>query len=347
METLPRSQLRRRPDAAGVRRAGAARSSRRAATWRERRDCASLVEARGRARRGRRGRPAAAEGDDAGRSRARRESARAAVIVDYHMHLRDAEGRIAQTLDTVERFVETAAARGVDEIGFTEHVYYFRETRDAGISRTRPSVASTTSTSTVEAVLEAKRRGLPVKLGLEVDFVPERQARARGAARALSVGLPARIGALAGRAGGRPGAGRLGRASGWRRLAPLRRRARPARRERRGRLLAHPDLVKIFGRRPSRRLAELHARAAEAVAAGGVASRSRPRGCASRSVSCTRIRASGGVRPARRRHHDRLRRARPKLVGRGLRPGAHACARGRVRDGDGVRGPTGRREPLG
>ena len=50
------------------------------------------------------------------------------MIVDYHMHLRDERGEIAFTADAVERFVERASARGVDEIGFTEHVYYFRET---------------------------------------------------------------------------------------------------------------------------------------------------------------------------------------------------------------------------
>ena len=51
------------------------------------------------------------------------------VIVDYHMHLRDPEERVTHSLEAIERFVETAAARGVDEIGFTEHVYYFRQTR--------------------------------------------------------------------------------------------------------------------------------------------------------------------------------------------------------------------------
>jgi histidinol phosphatase-like PHP family hydrolase len=51
------------------------------------------------------------------------------VIVDYHMHLRDSDERITHTVQAAERFVETAAARGVDEIGFTEHVYYFAQTR--------------------------------------------------------------------------------------------------------------------------------------------------------------------------------------------------------------------------
>ena len=64
--------------------------------------------------------------------------------------------------------------RGVDEIGITEHVYYFSETRDFWalpyqVERSRVELGSY-----CDAVLEAKRRGLPVKLGLEVDWVPER-----------------------------------------------------------------------------------------------------------------------------------------------------------------------------
>ncbi len=54
------------------------------------------------------------------------------VIVDYHMHLRRAGAGRSEDVDlrvaTIEPFLETAAARGVDEIGFTEHVYYFRQT---------------------------------------------------------------------------------------------------------------------------------------------------------------------------------------------------------------------------
>lgn len=45
------------------------------------------------------------------------------MILDYHMHLRDPEERIAHTTSAVEPFVETAASRGSDEIGFAEVEY--------------------------------------------------------------------------------------------------------------------------------------------------------------------------------------------------------------------------------
>ncbi len=98
------------------------------------------------------------------------------MIVDYHLHLRDEKGRIDHTFHAVERFLETAAARGVDELGFTEHVYYFRETREIWEAPYLTERCHYDFAPYCDALLEAKRRGLPVKLGLEVDYVAGRQA---------------------------------------------------------------------------------------------------------------------------------------------------------------------------
>lgn len=97
-----------------------------------------------------------------------------AVIVDYHMHLRDERGAIDHTADAVEPFVERAAERGVDEIGFTEHVYYFEQTRPLWHWRYYVERCHFDLDTYVDGVIEAKQRGLPVKLGLEVDWMGER-----------------------------------------------------------------------------------------------------------------------------------------------------------------------------
>jgi histidinol-phosphatase (PHP family) len=97
------------------------------------------------------------------------------LIVDYHMHLRDPDERIDHTTAATERYVETAARRGVDEIGFTEHVYYFRQTRRIWDSAYQLERCVYDLDAYADAVVEAKRQGLPVKLGLEVDYVGGRQ----------------------------------------------------------------------------------------------------------------------------------------------------------------------------
>jgi len=94
------------------------------------------------------------------------------VIVDYHMHLRDGQERLTFTVEAVERFVEAAAARGVDEIGFTEHVYYFRQTKEVWTLPYQTERCKYDLDDYAGAVVDAKRQGLPVKLGLEVDWWP-------------------------------------------------------------------------------------------------------------------------------------------------------------------------------
>ncbi len=113
---------------------------------------------------------------------------------DYHVHLHphqptDAgppQGEYPPGL--IESFVEAAAARGVDELGFTEHLYRCREAAPVlgpfWDRETRPDLAAATKKMVeddltlsledyVAAVTAAKDRGLSVKLGLEVDFFPE------------------------------------------------------------------------------------------------------------------------------------------------------------------------------
>jgi histidinol-phosphatase (PHP family) len=102
------------------------------------------------------------------------------VIVDYHMHLRrpeTAREEVDHSAEAIERYLETAAARGVDEIGFTEHVYYFRQTYDVWTLQYQFERCVYDLDEYCGVILEAKRQGLPVKLGLEVDYVGGRQER--------------------------------------------------------------------------------------------------------------------------------------------------------------------------
>jgi len=99
------------------------------------------------------------------------------VIVDYHMHLRAPDGSIDHSVEAAERFVDVAERRGVDEIGFSEHIYYFRQSAELWTVPYQVERCVYDLDPYCEAVVEAKRRGLPVKLGLEVDWVPERAER--------------------------------------------------------------------------------------------------------------------------------------------------------------------------
>ena len=112
---------------------------------------------------------------------------------DYHLHLHphrptpDAPPMGTYPPGHIDRYVEVARSRGVTEVGFTEHLYrcveaeavlgrwWERDGEPRLMAEMESWVRSERNLSLaryVEVVLEAKARGLPVKLGLEVDFVP-------------------------------------------------------------------------------------------------------------------------------------------------------------------------------
>ena len=213
------------------------------------------------------------------------------MIVDYHMHLRDRPGGEARgryRADRAEEYVEQARSAGVDEIGFTDHVYYFRQSEslwEIGWMRER---CMDDLDEYVDAVEEAKRRGLPVKLGLEVDYFPgiERELAALlepypwdyllGSVHFVD-GFPVDQ---------EPGlVHKLPVGEAWRRyFVWLRNAARSGLFD----VLSHPDLIKFFGPRPdpsSSTTSTSRPRTRSRPPAS--ASRSPRRGCTSRSRRCT------------------------------------------------------------
>ena len=101
------------------------------------------------------------------------------MIVDYHMHLRNDREQIAHDTGAVSPFVHAARAAGVDEIGFTEHGYYFTQLRTLWSVPYQSERCAYDLEQYVDAVVQARDRGLPVKLGLEVDYVPGREDETR------------------------------------------------------------------------------------------------------------------------------------------------------------------------
>ncbi len=99
------------------------------------------------------------------------------MLVDYHTHLRAPGGGAEQpdqSVGAVERYVEQALERGVSEIGVSEHVYYFRQTEAVWDAADQLAWCRYDLGEYCDVIVEAKRQGLPVKLGLEVDWVPAR-----------------------------------------------------------------------------------------------------------------------------------------------------------------------------
>lgn len=212
-------------------------------------------------------------------------------MIDYHLHLwphgeRDRE----VVLEEVAAFCERARERGVGEIALTEHFYRFRQARGAvaGFFRRYPDSPVRTEMERyweensaadldayVEVVLAAKQAGLPVVLGLEVDYYEDAMDRV-GELLAnypfdVLLGSVHWVGAWAFDHLSDPIMmaewERVGVEPAW---AAYTRALEELAASRAVDVLAHPDLIKVAGHRPSA-LEEYEARMAEAAKASGLA----------------------------------------------------------------------------
>ncbi|MCU1490127.1 MAG: hypothetical protein JWM85_1532 [Acidimicrobiaceae bacterium] len=216
-------------------------------------------------------------------------------MLDYHVHLwphQDRADPAEHRLEQLARYCERAAEQGVEEIALTEHFFRFRAGRavvdrfwkDEPDPALRERVAAyfdhhatADLDDYVEAVLAARAAGLPVILGLEVDYYPGRM----DAVARLLEGYPFDV--LLGSVHwlgtwlfddlddpiAQSMWERRGTEETWRAYTE-------ALEELAGTgavdVLAHPDLAKVTGRRPPASLLdECHDRMASAAAASGLA----------------------------------------------------------------------------
>jgi histidinol-phosphatase (PHP family) len=97
------------------------------------------------------------------------------MLTDYHLHLRPDDVGTAEeyfTADNVERYLDTARQAGIEELGVSEHVYRFREALEVW----RHPFWLSQATDDLGAYCEFVRT-TPLRLGIEADFVPGAEDR--------------------------------------------------------------------------------------------------------------------------------------------------------------------------
>ena len=97
------------------------------------------------------------------------------MLSDYHLHLRtDEVGKAdeAFTAENVDRYLEAARAKGIDELGVSEHIYRFTDALRIWEHPYWRSQANDDLTAYCEFV-----RTTPLKLGIEGDFIPGAEDR--------------------------------------------------------------------------------------------------------------------------------------------------------------------------
>jgi histidinol-phosphatase (PHP family) len=98
------------------------------------------------------------------------------MLTDYHLHLRpDEDGTTFDryfTAENVERYRAAAAEAGIEELGVSEHVYRFRQALDLW----RHPLWLENATDDLDEYCEFVR-ATPLRLGVECDFVPGAEGR--------------------------------------------------------------------------------------------------------------------------------------------------------------------------
>ena len=207
------------------------------------------------------------------------------MLTDYHMHLQpDGIGARAEAAPAWEadgghlsagwigRYVARARARAVSEIALTEHVYRFAQARDWNDDPWWREEATEDADAYCEAVLAARASGLPVLLGVEMDWLPERRDAIAAflAARPFDVVLGS-VHWLGPMAIDDPGAADWGGRPAEEVWSGYIRALVAAAESGLFDVLSHPDLPKVFGTRMPASLAGEMDDAVAAIAATGVA----------------------------------------------------------------------------
>jgi histidinol-phosphatase (PHP family) len=199
------------------------------------------------------------------------------MLTDYHLHLRpDEEGTSFEryfSAENVERYLEAAESAGIEELGVSEHVYRFRQ----ALHLWQHPLWVENAVDDVDAYCEFVR-GTPLRLGIECDFIPGAEERIESLLAARDFDYV--VGSVHFIGEGDAAIDHKGfdvwEAAGdpdevWRRYFEM---LADAARSGLFDILAHPDLVKVWGRAtplPDRDLRAFYEPAVEAIAESGIA----------------------------------------------------------------------------
>jgi histidinol-phosphatase (PHP family) len=99
------------------------------------------------------------------------------MLTDYHVHLRQDGAHNgaddAFTASNAERYQEVASERGIDDLGVSEHIYRFRQALDVW----QHPFWRGNARDDIDEYCEFVRGSTSLSLGIEADFVPGREDR--------------------------------------------------------------------------------------------------------------------------------------------------------------------------
>ncbi|MCA1020517.1 histidinol-phosphatase HisJ family protein [Halobacillus litoralis] len=94
------------------------------------------------------------------------------MLTDYHVHMAET-GDL--DVDYLRTYIQKAKNEGIQELGISEHAYFFQETKGI-LSNPWVNNRRTLDFDTYQQMFdEAEKQGLPIKMGIEMDYMPGKE----------------------------------------------------------------------------------------------------------------------------------------------------------------------------
>ncbi|MFD1019430.1 histidinol-phosphatase HisJ family protein [Thalassobacillus hwangdonensis] len=95
------------------------------------------------------------------------------MLTDYHVHMHETGDF---STDYLKQYIAEARQKGIEELGISEHAYFFNETKPI-LSNPWIDNRRGIEFSDYQALFDqAEAEGLPVKMGIEMDYTPGKEA---------------------------------------------------------------------------------------------------------------------------------------------------------------------------
>ncbi|HLS07189.1 MAG TPA: histidinol-phosphatase [Bacillota bacterium] len=94
------------------------------------------------------------------------------MLTDYHVHMAETGGF---SIDYLHEYIEKAQEKGIKELGISEHAYFFSETKNILSNAWVDNRRHLQFDQYQELFDKANNKGLPVKMGIEMDYTPGKE----------------------------------------------------------------------------------------------------------------------------------------------------------------------------
>src|SRR5699024_9618600 len=94
------------------------------------------------------------------------------LLTDYHVHMAETGG---YSIPYLKQYIKKAQEKGIEELGFSEHAYFFFETKNILSNPWFDNLRHLHFADYQQFFDDAKQADLQIKMGIEMDYTPGKE----------------------------------------------------------------------------------------------------------------------------------------------------------------------------